>query len=369
MKRKILMILHLPPPVHGAAMVGKFIHDSREINDKYECRYLNLSTSKKLDEIGKVSLGKLKYLFNLFRDVRKSQDEFRPDYVYVTASAAGKGFIKDFFLVRMIKRAGFPVVVHFHNKGVAGYKDSLHRRLYRSFFNGIKVIQISSKLYPDIESYVSPENVIFCPNGVADPGVTQHKDNLVPHILFLSNLIESKGILVLLDACRLLHERGCQFVLDIAGGESKEISAERLKNEINARDLAGVSNYHGRVLGQEKEEIFNMADVFAFPTFYPNETFGLVAVEAMAHSLPVVSSDEGSLSEIVRDGETGFVVERKNPDALADALGKLLTDSPMRREMGEKGRERFLSYYTLESFEQRFMTILNDILSDNTVCV
>lgn len=45
MKSKILFIMHMPPPVHGAAMMGKYIHDSKLINDKFECHYINLTTA------------------------------------------------------------------------------------------------------------------------------------------------------------------------------------------------------------------------------------------------------------------------------------------------------------------------------------
>ena len=52
---KVLFILHMPPPVHGASMVGKYIHDSKIINNAFECHYLNLALAKDLDDIGTVS--------------------------------------------------------------------------------------------------------------------------------------------------------------------------------------------------------------------------------------------------------------------------------------------------------------------------
>ena len=52
-KQRILFVLHLPPPVHGAAMMGKYIHDSRVINEAFECKYINLTSAKTLQDIGK----------------------------------------------------------------------------------------------------------------------------------------------------------------------------------------------------------------------------------------------------------------------------------------------------------------------------
>lgn len=51
--KKVLFILHLPPPVHGASMVGKYIHDSETINNTFECHYLNLTLAKDINDIGK----------------------------------------------------------------------------------------------------------------------------------------------------------------------------------------------------------------------------------------------------------------------------------------------------------------------------
>ena len=56
MKPKILFIMHMPPPVHGAAMVGQYIHDSKLINREFDCHYINLTTAKNLQDIGKVGM-------------------------------------------------------------------------------------------------------------------------------------------------------------------------------------------------------------------------------------------------------------------------------------------------------------------------
>ena len=69
-KSKILFILHLPPPVHGAAMVGKYIHDSELINSELDCSYINLTTASSLEDIGKVGLRKLTAFVRLLVKIR-----------------------------------------------------------------------------------------------------------------------------------------------------------------------------------------------------------------------------------------------------------------------------------------------------------
>ena len=68
--KKILFILHLPPPVHGASMVGKYIHDSEVINNTFDCHYLNLALAKDLNDIGKGGMRKLKDFYKQLKQVR-----------------------------------------------------------------------------------------------------------------------------------------------------------------------------------------------------------------------------------------------------------------------------------------------------------
>src|SRR5690606_40621382 len=96
MTPKILFILHLPPPVHGAAMMGKYLQQSTLINGTFEADYINLSTSKHLDEIGK---GRMKKIFGFFQlQIKVVKALIRKDYdlCYMTLTAQGVGFYKDF---------------------------------------------------------------------------------------------------------------------------------------------------------------------------------------------------------------------------------------------------------------------------------
>lgn len=68
MKPKVLFIMHMPPPVHGAAMVGKYIHDSKIVNDSFDCRYENMMLASSLEDIGK---GGVKKVFNLLSQLKR----------------------------------------------------------------------------------------------------------------------------------------------------------------------------------------------------------------------------------------------------------------------------------------------------------
>ncbi len=359
--KKILFILHMPPPVHGAAMVGKYIHDSELINSQYECRYINLATATSLEDIGKVGMKKMLVFCRLLRKIRQTVKTLHPDLVYVTANAKGGAFYKDYVIVMMLKRMGCQVVVHYHNKGVSARQDRwLDHRLYRRFFKDLKIILLSERLYPDIQKYVKRENVYICANGIAqNHGLREVRGipNNAPRILFLSNLLIEKGVLVLLDALKIIKDKGCLFVCDIVGGETAEIGAVHLEEEIRQRGLQGQVSYQGQRYGTDKEAFLQDADLFVFPTFYQNECFPLVLLEAMQHSLSIVTTDEGGIADIVKDGGNGLICEKNDPVDLAKYLERLLNNQSLRIMMGQEGYRRYKALFTLEAFESKLTEI------------
>lgn len=364
MKPRILFILHLPPPIHGAAMMGKYIQESELINSSFDCFCINLATAGSLSDIGHVSLEKLlKYLL-LLRYISHVVKEIRPELVYITPNAGGKAFFKDFIVVQMLKSMGCKIIAHYHNKGVSAYQSKwIYNFLYKRFFSNLKVILLAENLYKDIAKYVKREDVYICPNGIPSSckeEMEARRNNVIPHLLFLSNLLISKGVIVLLDALKILKEKEYTFVCQFIGGETAEINAVQFFEEVNKRELSDLVTYVGRKVREEKEAFFRQADIFVFPTYY--ETFGLVNLEAMEYKLPVISTNEGGIPHIVKDGENGLICEKQNPVSLADCIAKLLDDEELRVKMGSAGHEKFCREFTLDKFENRMRDILNQNL-------
>ena len=167
-----------------------------------------------------------------------------------------------------------------------------------------------------MKKYVKREDVFICPNGIpatlGDASVAE-RYNAVHRLLFLSNLLETKGVYVLLDALTILKERGYSFICDFVGGETTEIDIKKFSEEVEKRGLSEFAIYLGKKYGEEKNEEYAKSDIFVFPTFYPNECFPLVLLEAMQQGLPCISTNEGGIASIIDDGKTGFLVEKQNP--------------------------------------------------------
>ena len=361
MKKRVLFILHYPPPVHGAAMVGQYIQKSTVINNDIRSIYLNLGTSRSINEIGKGGVRKwwryILLLWNTLTTILTS----RPDLVYLTLTSRGSGFYKDALVAMIAKALRVKTVYHFHNKGVKDRQDRVFDNfLYKMVFKNVDVILPSKLLYPDIERYISKTRIYTCANGI--PNVVDGSELQANkesrsrfELLFLSNLIESKGIFVLLQACKILKNKGVIFHCTIAGGEGN-ISEMHLKKKIEGLGLSKEMSYVGKKLGAAKSELFSKADVFVHPTL--DDCFPLVLLEAMQFSLPVISTYEGGIPDIVENNKTGFLVQKNNAAELADSIETLYEDLIRSIAMGTLGRKKFEKEFSLTAFETRITSLL-----------
>ena len=155
-----------------------------------------------------------------------------------------------------------------------------------------------------------------------------------PLILFVGRIEPLKGIDVLIQAAS--HLEGPFRVL-VVGGDEKD--GRRLRDlERLAREL-GVAEHITFTDAASREELpyyYNAADVCAVPSYY--ESFGLVALEAMACGVPVVATRVGGLKDTVQDGRTGYLVPWRCPEPFAERLDLLLTNEPLRRSLGREAR-------------------------------
>jgi len=164
-------------------------------------------------------------------------------------------------------------------------------------------------------------------------------------LLFVGRLDPVKGLSVLLEAmCELTRRmRPCRaqdLSLAVIGGDREdhlEAMMTDLKCLSEIRHELGLDDLVVFV-GSRSQEIlpyyYSAADACVMPSLY--ESFGMVALEAMACGTPVIASRVGGLTYTVRDGETGFTVPEKDPKALAEKLELILTDHALRQRLGAR---------------------------------
>jgi len=170
-----------------------------------------------------------------------------------------------------------------------------------------------------------------------------------PLILSIGRLISKKGFDVLIDACALLRQRGHGFRCEIIG---EGPLCEELQARIHRQDLREHVNLAGPQTQSGIAARLSQATAFALPCRVDPDgamdNLPTVIMEAMASALPVVSTDIGGVSEMIRDRETGLLVAQNDPAATADALSQLISDPDLAQSFGGKGRERTEELFSIE---------------------
>ena len=132
---------------------------------------------------------------------------------------------------------------------------------------------------------------------------------------------------------------------------------ERLRAKAATLGLGRSVHFPGFVPDATMRALLRHSAVFAMPS--RGEGFGLVYLQAMRAGIPCIGSRDDAAADVIVDGETGLLVPQQDPDAIAGALGRLLTDESMRRRLGEAGRRRFENVFTYPRFRARLAGILS----------
>ncbi len=166
------------------------------------------------------------------------------------------------------------------------------------------------------------------------------------------------GIDTLIRAFALVCRRnsGKDMRLLIAGTGPDRADFEQLCDQLAVRDKV---EFLGFIPNDELPSLYAQFDVAV--SLSREESFGVVAVEAMSCQCPVVTSDAEGFQEVVADGVTGFVVPKDNAQAAADAIQKFIDDPQLRQTMGEAGRRRVAERYDWEQNVDTMMEIYRDV--------
>ncbi len=235
--------------------------------------------------------------------------------------------------------------------------------------NATLIVTISKYSLQKIKQYydIDESKVRIVPNGV-DPEKfkpTENQDVVKqqfglesePCVLFVGSLIPRKGLSFLVVAAEKIVKADAKTKFLIVGdGPLKSTLTTTIQNA----GLAGNFKFLGNVNEETLSALYACADVFVLPSLQEGQ--GIVLLEAQSSGKPVVAFDVGGVSEAVVNGETGLLVE-PGSNALADALLKLLSDKPLREQMGSNGRRFILENFTWDVCAQNMLKVYREALT------
>lgn len=179
-------------------------------------------------------------------------------------------------------------------------------------------------------------------------------------ILFVGRLVYYKGVSYLVEAMRDIDG-----MLVLAGEGSLRTELEKKADELGVADKI---IFFGRAQDSELPALYHACDIFALPSVARTEAFGLVQLEAQACGKPVVSTDlPTGVPYANLDGKTGLIVPPKDSDALANAINRLLKDGDLRRRLGEQGKKRVTTEFTLEAMADAVVEVYEGLMGLESV--
>jgi D-inositol-3-phosphate glycosyltransferase len=273
---------------------------------------------------------------------------------------------------------GVPHVIMFHTLGEAKNRHHLNEREpdhridgERLVAQGVDRVICASQGEKDMITTlygVSPQKITVVPCGVdtevfrpLEKARIRRQLGLPANervVLFVGRIEPLKGIDLLLRAVSHLDGR---FRVLVIGGDGKDL-ARKSELAVLAAELriADKVNFVDAVPHDDLPLYYNAADICVVPSYY--ESFGLVAVEAMACGVPVIASRVGGLKETVQDGQTGYLVPWLCPEPFAERLDLLLSNEPLRRSLGREARVAAERYHWSE-VAARVEDVYHDLVS------
>jgi glycosyltransferase involved in cell wall biosynthesis len=342
---------------------GKFSQQLAELAIPYTYSWLGMF-SRKLDWVNlHMTIHCLSKIPQLYWDFLRLVRSYRPDVIY-----AGN-YHELILLWPVLLRQRIPLIYHVHNPLPAGpfYRRTFFfwRRVVNHYIGVSNSVTSSilnlgvdqnhiSLLYNgvDLSRFQNPgrRSDYFCKKyGWSDESVI---------IGMTGQMSEAKGHLDLLEAMTLVRKEHPEVHL-VIGGKQEEPFFQRLKKQVAIDNLSEIAAFSG--WQDDMRSFYKGIDVFVLPSRQDTEGLPLVIAEAMAAGLPIVSTRSGGASEIVKDGETGFLVERQSPRQLAEAIRSLVTSPPSRIFMGRAGRQRVEAYFDLSKQAAQLETVLETI--------
>jgi glycosyltransferase involved in cell wall biosynthesis len=213
---------------------------------------------------------------------------------------------------------------------------------------------------PPAQRFVIP-NTIHAALQCTDAEV-EAKRQTHPHtplrLLYLSNMIASKGYLDVLEAIARLHARGVAVQADFIGGWTAAADRDRFQARAAAHGVQEIVTHHGPVYDRDRVKHFYLeADVFLLPTYYPTEAQPLTILEAINAGTPVVTTRHASIPYMVRDGREALFVPPRDPDAIAAAVQRLAEPATW-QPFSRRARQRFVDAFSPDAARRRWEALL-----------
>lgn len=359
MKRiKYLMFGPYMPPVHGQSLAFSRFCDIINKEEKIIID-TNYDDKKKYEKI----ITTMWIIINIIL----VNIIYKYNVVYFTCSRSVFGSIKDILLITIANIRSVKIINHLHG---SDFYEFIHKapRWYKKIIIWtyekvdisivpLEKMKVQFKDFDNMSIKVVPNFY----DKELDISYEQKSKKEI-NIIYLSNIIKSKGIIELIEAFKILIKKyniklliAGDFVADnhMSISEIKNVFYEKIKNNENIK-------YYGSITGIDKVKLLQKSDIFTLPSYYKSEAFPISIIEAMACQNAIVTTDYMYLSEIVKS-KNGVLVKVKSIESLIEGIEKLLKDEAMLKKIQKNNMNEARQKYSIDVYLKK----LNEIVDYN----
>ncbi len=344
-----------PKPITGQSLAFDII--SSHYNKKKKVFYYGASFSNKLA----IFWGTFSVFFSFFfflitqRNIKT---------LYITTSRTTLGFCRDMLFILTANAFSIKVVNHLHGADFKAFRSNISpkfRKLVDYVYSKINTsIVLLPKMKEQYDMY-KKMNVVSISNCALPLADLPKNSSDCLKVLYLSNIMHSKGILFVIEAVDNLAKSGVKIQLSIAGSpmgdEYKSVDeiTSAFQNMIKNKNYIG---YLGTVTGTEKEQLLIDSDVFVLPSFYKTEAQPISIIEAMLSGSAIVTTKHNYLSDMV-SSNNGFVIEPRSTKEIESSLLELINNKTKLEAISNYNKNYAAEHYSLERYVRDISTVID----------
>ena len=294
---------------------------------------------------------------------------FERKVIYITTSRTLFGFFRDLYFILLGKLFFAKIVNHLHGSDFVYFRENqkkVVRKIIDFIYSKIDVsIVLTEAMKEQYEQY--PKMKIFvvsnCYYGLSTFETKLCFDKAELRLVYLSNLMYSKGIIHLIRAVKRCFKDGMALNLKIAGSiSSDEYYSESELKDILFKELQGCDyiQYLGPVRGEEKNNLLLESDVFILPTFYRSEAQPISIIEAMYYGCVIITTGHNYVKEFVGE-KNGIIIDKNSQQAIVDAIILMDATREYYREVSSYNIYFAKTYYSPNVYIEKISKIINEV--------
>lgn len=170
----------------------------------------------------------------------------------------------------------------------------------------------------------------------------------------LARFVAKKGVDVFINAVKILQDKNYETQAVIGGNGEEQDNLTALVNKLNLRDKISFTGWVN-----DKNKFFDQIDIFCLPSLH--EPFGIILLEAMENSLPIVSTDTEGPSEILKHMQDGLICKARSPEDLAKSIAYLIDNPQKVEEFSQKAYLKLTQTYNIKVISEKLVTLLHGL--------